>query len=219
MPEPLTLLALLLLGGLVALDGTSVGQFMISRPLVSGSLAGLLVGDAETGLLLGGILEGANLGAIPAGASRFLEPGPAAIPAVVAAVLFGGGGGMAVGAGVGMIMSLVGGESVVLQRRWNERILAGAGGFSSLSRRFCGCVALDGIRGVTLTGAGIGFVSILPLSFAEGWELGRAATVGLLILPSIMVVGALLDRWRLSPRRWAIFAAALACGAALVGVS
>jgi len=51
------LLPLTLLGGLLALDGTSLGQFMISRPLVAGVLTGWMVGDPLLGLLIGGILE------------------------------------------------------------------------------------------------------------------------------------------------------------------
>lgn len=217
MPDLLALAGLLLLGGVVALDGTSVGQFMISRPLIAGSLAGLVAGDPETGLLVGALLEGANLGAMPAGASRFLEPGPAAIPAVVTAISLGGGGGLALGTGVGILMSIVGGESVVFQRRWNERILHGVSGFSSLSRRFLLCIATDGLRGVVLTGAGLGLAALLPDLLDGHWTPAYRVTIGLLILPSALVAGALLDRWRLTTRRWAIFAAALVCGFALAG--
>lgn len=220
MPEGGQILLLLLLGGVVALDGTAVGQFMISRPLVSGTLAGLLLGDPGTGLLVGCILEGANLGAIPVGASRFQEPGPAAIPATLAAItLGGGGGGLALGVGLGMLMSLLGGESVVFQRRWNGHILADAQDAETLSRRFWGCIVSDGARGVGLTAVGVTFALLLPHSIADLWRLDRTATAGLLLLPSALAVGALLNRWRLTPRRWAIFAAALVCGLALGGTS
>jgi hypothetical protein len=182
-------------------------------------LAGFVLGDSATGLFVGCILEGANLGSIPAGASRFLEPGPAAIPAVVAALSLGGGGGLALGAGLGMIMSLLGGESAILQRRWNGRNLIGATDVATLSRRFWGCVVVDGLRGVVLTGAGIGLAFALPQSVADHWHLDRMSTAALLLLPSALAVGALLDRWRLTPRRWAIFATALACGLAFGGIS
>jgi mannose/fructose/N-acetylgalactosamine-specific phosphotransferase system component IIC len=218
-PEGAQVVLLLLLGGIAALDGTAVCQFMISRPLVSGTLAGLLLGDPATGLLVGSILEGANLGAIPIGASRFLEPGPAAIPAAVAAIGFEGGGGIALGVGLGMVMSLLGGESIVLQRRWNGHLLAGIHDIEKLSRRFWGCIAMDGARGIALTGVGIGLVLLLPPSMVAHWQLDRTSTVALLLLPSALAVGALLDRWRLTPRRWAIFATALACGLALGGLS
>ena len=51
------LLPLVLLGGVLALDATSVGQFMFSRPLVAGALAGWVVGDAALGLSVGVVLE------------------------------------------------------------------------------------------------------------------------------------------------------------------
>ena len=48
---------LALLGGLLGLDGTSAGQFMVSRPLVAGALTGWAVGDVTTGILVGAVLE------------------------------------------------------------------------------------------------------------------------------------------------------------------
>ena len=45
------------LGGLLALDATSVGQFMISRPLVVGVLAGVVVDQPLLGATIGAILE------------------------------------------------------------------------------------------------------------------------------------------------------------------
>ncbi|MDH4163364.1 MAG: PTS sugar transporter subunit IIC [Nitrospirota bacterium] len=46
-----------LLGGLIGLDRTALGQFMISQPIVAASLTGWFLGDAVTGLIIGGILE------------------------------------------------------------------------------------------------------------------------------------------------------------------
>ena len=46
-----------LLGGVLALDGTSVGQFMLSRPVVAGALTGWMLGDPALGLLIGTLLE------------------------------------------------------------------------------------------------------------------------------------------------------------------
>jgi hypothetical protein len=85
MIEPLSVLLLLLLGGWAALDGTAAGQFMISRPLVTGVLAGMLLGDPLTGLLTGAILELLHLGALPVGGCPPPGAGPGHGP--------GGGGG------------------------------------------------------------------------------------------------------------------------------
>ena len=55
---------LALLGSWAALDGTSIGQIMVSRPIVSATLAGWLVGDPATGLLVGPSKSG-DRGALP----------------------------------------------------------------------------------------------------------------------------------------------------------
>lgn len=213
---------LLLLGAVTALDGTSVGQFMISRPLVSGTLAGCLIGDPGTGLLLGAILEGADLGTIPAGGVRFMEPGPAAIPAVVAALSLGGGGGIAVGALIGVAMAFLGGETIVVLRRMNgaiaQRVLEGEGSRRELIRGFWSCIVLDGIRGLLLTVAGLALALAIPGGVAALWKLDATVTATVFLLPALLAGGILLDRWRLTARRWAIFALAVGCGVALGGV-
>ena len=79
-------LSLALLGGLLALDATSVGQFMISRPLVAGTLAGWWLGDPAVGLEVGAILELFHLAGVPAGGSRVPESGPATVVAAAARV-------------------------------------------------------------------------------------------------------------------------------------
>ena len=71
-----------LLGGLLALDGTSVGQFMVSRPLVAGALVGWLLGDPATGVAVGAILELYLLVSFPTGGSRFPEGATATVVAV-----------------------------------------------------------------------------------------------------------------------------------------
>src|SRR5690606_39516372 len=86
LPAPADALWLLLLGGWMAVDGTSVGQFMVSRPLVAASLAGWIVGDPAAGLTVGVILELFHLAVLPVGAARYPEGGPAA---VVAGSLYG----------------------------------------------------------------------------------------------------------------------------------
>jgi PTS system mannose-specific IIC component len=46
-----------LLGGLIGLDRTAVGQFMVSQPVVAGPLTGWALGDPLSGLVIGGMLE------------------------------------------------------------------------------------------------------------------------------------------------------------------
>ncbi len=46
-----------LAGGIIGLDRTAAGQFMISEPIVAGPLIGWLLGDAAAGLIIGVVLE------------------------------------------------------------------------------------------------------------------------------------------------------------------
>lgn len=109
--------SLAILGGLLALDATSVGQFMISRPLVAGTLAGWWLGDPGLGLEIGAILELFYIAGVPAGGSRVPETGSASVVAVAVAVSAGGLAGLALGLVAGLVTSELGGMSVGLQRR------------------------------------------------------------------------------------------------------
>ena len=46
-----------LIGGMIGLDRTALGQFMISQPVVAGPLTGWLLGDVTAGFVIGGTLE------------------------------------------------------------------------------------------------------------------------------------------------------------------
>ncbi len=46
-----------LVGGLIGLDRTALGQFMVSQPVVAGPLTGWVLGEPLTGLVIGGMLE------------------------------------------------------------------------------------------------------------------------------------------------------------------
>ena len=73
----------------MGVDLVSVGQLMIARPIVAGTIAGLILGDAETGIRLGLIFELFQFDILPFGAVRYPEYGPATLAAVVAAHLIG----------------------------------------------------------------------------------------------------------------------------------
>ncbi len=46
-----------LIGGVLGLDRTAAGQFMISQPIVAGPLVGWMLGDTTAGLVIGAVLE------------------------------------------------------------------------------------------------------------------------------------------------------------------
>ena len=116
-PEPLILAAVLAWGVVVGVDLVSFPQAMLGRPLVAATVAGLLLGSVETGLLIGVLLECFALDVLPVGASRYPDYGPAAVSAVFAAWLAPEQTGGAVL--VGLVLALVAGRAMDLQRRFN----------------------------------------------------------------------------------------------------
>jgi mannose/fructose/N-acetylgalactosamine-specific phosphotransferase system component IIC len=60
-------LKLALIGGIIGLDTTAVGQIMISQPLVTGAIMGLILGDLPSGILIGTLLQLIWVMALPIG--------------------------------------------------------------------------------------------------------------------------------------------------------
>ena len=89
--EPAGWAVAVLLGAALTLDGTSVGQFMLSRPLVACTLAGAAAGSAALGAALGVVLEALHLAVLPVGASRYPEAPAAAVAAATVFTWAGGG--------------------------------------------------------------------------------------------------------------------------------
>lgn len=72
-----------LLAGLLHLDSMVFGQFMVSRPIITGPLIGYFFGSAETGFLVGVILELVYVSLIPVGTKVPNDSTAATIFAVV----------------------------------------------------------------------------------------------------------------------------------------
>lgn len=73
------MLPFVVLGGLTGLDTVSLPQAMISRPIVSATLAGALGGNPVAGLTAGAILELMAIDTLPFGASRYPDWGVAGV--------------------------------------------------------------------------------------------------------------------------------------------
>ena len=179
----LPLLPLLLWGTITGLDLASVLQGLLSRPLVAGAVAGVIVGDPEAGLRIGGALELFALDVLPVGASRYPDYGAA----TVAAVALGAGQPWSSGLGPAVLLGLAlgqfGGWTVVVHRRvtaWALRryALALDRGDPGIARRVH-LVGLgsDLVRSATMAALGLAAV----LLFARGPRLdlstGHALTV------------------------------------------
>ncbi|HEX2095046.1 MAG TPA: PTS sugar transporter subunit IIC [Longimicrobiaceae bacterium] len=159
-PEPGALLFLVLLGGVAAVDGTSLGQFMLSRPVVAATLAGWIAGSPDQGALLGLFLEAFHLTVLPVGAARYPEGGPAA---VAAAGAYAGTSHSFSALLVTLILALLwerlGGLSVQEIRKLNVRFSPRPGtesiSPSLLSRGHLLALTVDFARGASLTAAGV----------------------------------------------------------------
>ena len=216
MTDPEILLPLLLLGTWAGVDGASAGHFLISRPLVSGTLAGWCTGTPSEGLMIGALLEGYHLADLPMGGARLPEPGPAAGPAVLLAARLGGPGGLALGVALGVLWSLAGGATVRGQRRLNSWIMRppGNGRLSgpALSRRHWSCIGADALRSLLLTGCGLAATLAVPDGLAARWPLRETTTWMLLAAPALLVGGTLLRRWHRAPNAGAMLIAGAFAG-------
>lgn len=217
-PDPLTLLLLSLLGGLLALDATSVGQLMLGRPLIAAGLAGMVAGNPAAGIVVGVLMEAIHLAVLPVGAARYPEAGPAAVAAA------GAYAGAEVGQQVALLASVVfmlawgwvGGRSVEWLRRWNVRMAVPAGGpvdLAAVERVHLRATLLDFVRGTGVTLVGLLVLGTLLetlgwIPFREPWTRPALA---------LSAAAALASSLRLfGRRRMPLFVAGAAAGALLL---
>jgi len=207
------LVSLTLLGGLLTVEGTAAGQFMVSRPLVTGTLAGWLLGAPAEGFAVGVLLEVYLLVAFPVGGARFPEGAPATIVAVYAASL-GGGGALAIGVAAGLVWGQIAGAAATGVRTLNARLVATGADVPprSLEVRHLGAIGLEGLRGCSVTAAGILTGSWLVRTFGAHWPLDEPATLGVLLLGGLVSVGILLRAFGGLRSRGRLVASGLALG-------
>jgi mannose/fructose/N-acetylgalactosamine-specific phosphotransferase system component IIC len=208
------LLWITLVGGALALDATSVGQFMVSRPLVSGPLTGWILGEPATGLVIGALLELYLLVSFPTGGSRFPEGATATVVAVASAAALDAPGSIPLGIAFGLVWGQIGGGTIYLLRQINGRIVpeSGVGRPERIVTMHLVALLLDFLRGalVTLTGAVVGQIGVRLLS--EAWPLDAQDSVGLLMVGGAVSAGILLRSLGGFRRRKILFAAGLALG-------
>ena len=168
--EPNTVIGLVLWGTLVGLDLASIGQVMINRPLVAGTVAGAILGDAQAGLMVGVILELFALEVLPFGAARYPDYGLGAVAA--AAVVVGAPGlfGLGLGVVVGLVVAYAGEMGVQLVRRRTSadvrrhQVALDAGDLSTIYRVHFRGIGRDALRAAVLTALGLGLAGIARLA-------------------------------------------------------
>ncbi|MFO7259766.1 MAG: PTS sugar transporter subunit IIC [bacterium] len=212
-------------GGVVGLDAASFPQIMVSRPLVAATVTGLLAGRPVDGFILGVILEAFALLVLPVGAARYPEAGTGAV-AATGAYLFAAppepDAALLLGAvAFALAWERVGGLSVHAQRRLNERLVAGWNASRrradlELERRHLSAMALDYLRGaaVSASGAWLGAGALRWL--APRWDLDAVAPIGVLVIATAAVIGAVLQLFGGWAERRLAFLLGLLCGLTLL---
>lgn len=179
-------LTVALWGGMVGLDGTSFPQAMISRPLIAGTVTGLLFGRPIEGAVVGFLVEIFALTTLPIGAAQYPESGTATVAAATA-YLVAAPAGLHPGYLVLALIFALGWErvtalTVVLHRRATGRMLIRprAVGAGKLERRHLAAMTVDFLRGamVSLVGGLLGFGMLRLLGPA--WGLTPAVTAAML---------------------------------------
>jgi mannose/fructose/N-acetylgalactosamine-specific phosphotransferase system component IIC len=219
-------LALVGLGGVLALDAVSWPQAMVSRPLVSGTVGGWVLGDPEAGFLVGALLELLSLRFPPFGATRYPDAGPAGL---IAGAAYAGAGGSDLAALVtaliaGWAVGWIGSASVHWRRQLNARLLAPADALAAdprrLERRHRLAALVDGSRGALLT-AGFLLPAVVAAALAAGGATGvGATTLGAAALVTSLAVAAGAGGRTVSfgLRGWPLLLVGAVLGALLAGV-
>lgn len=182
---------ILVWGTAVGLDLVSVGQFMIARPLVAGTVAGAILGDPLTGGMAGAVLELFALEVLPVGASRYPDYGLGAVAAAAAGANSPGAIGLGVAVFLGLVVASVGGGGIVVVRRLTT---------ADVRRHREALEAGDPatVRGIQLRGFGREFIRAFGVTLL-GVTLGSLVylihpvrTVGGAILVTVVVIGSAL---------------------------
>lgn len=178
------------LGALVGLDGVSWPQAMWSRPIVAGSLGGLLFGGAPQGFLVGAWLEIVTGRHPPFGAARYPETGPAALLAGAAYALSDTGSlaALVTAVLVGWAVGWVGMHSLVLLRERNATLVADPTSFqgrpAEVVRRHRSAMRLDAGRAGLLAGT----LFVPSVLLVRMFESVPAGAVGVRWTPVLAVV-------------------------------
>jgi PTS system mannose-specific IIC component len=219
----LAALGLWLWGTVAGLDLVALGQFMVGRPLVAGTVAGFIAGDPAAGALLGMTLELFALDVLPVGAARYPDYGPAAVAGTAAAAGAPGLLGLGPGMAVALVVAYLGEWAIQVVRRRNSadvrrnRPALDAGDPACLRRLQLRGLLREAVRAALVTAAGLVMAAAvrrwLPLGVGASVLMGA---VGLGVAAAVAAGGALRLSGQGQARAW--FLAGLAAGVLWVAV-
>jgi mannose/fructose/N-acetylgalactosamine-specific phosphotransferase system component IIC len=219
-----TLAWLLLWGTVVGLDLVSVGQVMIARPLVAGTVAGAIAGDPVGGATVGVVLELFALDVLPVGAARYPDYGLGAVAAAATAAGAPGALGTGIGVCVGLAVAYLGEVGIRAVRGLNTADVRYRG--EALDRGDTAAVRGTQLRGLMRDALRSAVVTALGLALAAlvyRWppvDVRGAVLVTLVLMGAALGVGA-TGGMRLSGRglnlRW--FVLGVVAGVVVVSVT
>ena len=223
--DPSTWLLLLGWGVVVGLDLVSVPQAMLARPVVVGAVSGAILGDIDSGLRIGVLLELFALDVLPVGASWYPDYGPATVGAAAyAAFVPSWEAGLGVACAIGLVVGLLGGESLQWLRHRVVRDLnvrngeLAEGQIGTIRRLQYRSIVRDAIRSALLTALALGLAAA-----AARWLSLDPRTAHTLTLVAVgcglaaVIGGALRSAGRGARMRW--FVAGAAVTALVLGVA
>ncbi|MEM6160325.1 PTS sugar transporter subunit IIC [Erwinia sp. P6884] len=103
--------------------GVTGGWYLITRPLVSGMLVGLILGDMQTGIIIGVAVQAVYIAMVTPGGAMPADLNFVAFPAIALGVLSGKGPEVAVAlaATIGIAGTVLFNAMLVLNSWWNHR--------------------------------------------------------------------------------------------------
>jgi len=213
-------------GGFVGLDGVSWLQVMVSRPIVAGTVGGIVFGDPQAGFLAGAVLEIISFRHPPFGGARYPESGPAGLVAGAAYAATDGGGYFPLLMVVlaGWVIGWVGSHTIHWLRLINVRLV---GDPESLSRNVANlkraqhlAMRLDALRAALITAAFLVPVA-MAVRFAEGLDhgaLGERLSVGLAAVGIACVAGSGARGLSVGRRSWPLLLGGAVLGLGIAAV-
>ena len=192
-----------LLGAVLGLDTVSFPQIMISRPIVSATLAGSLAGDPVAGLMIGVVLELMALDTLPFGASRYPEWGSAGVAGgvIMSDQTHGFLVHLAISLFAALLAAFISSWSMTALRRVNVRVMRkyrsklDAGSRAAVYKVHLAGILLDSLRAAVIT-AGVLLV-FLPVTgtITDMWTVNPDLTKAVVI--SVTAAVALAALWKL----------------------
>ncbi|MFN9352108.1 MAG: hypothetical protein ACK6C3_14720 [Gemmatimonadota bacterium] len=223
--EPSSVVALVALGTALGLDAVTVGQTMVSRPLVGATLAGLACGAVAPAAGAGVLLEAVALETLPVGASRYPDWAPAGVAAgAIAAVASPAMPALALALLAGIAVAWASGRSMVVLRHANGRRIAAAR--AALDAGVPGTPASlvhRGIAGDALRAMGMALLAVatVPLAtwIAPRWRLDPFSTGAVAAVAALLVTASSTRQmFHGASGARSLFAASLLVGIVLVAL-